>query len=59
MRKMILLHNKLTYRMLVNVLKMVFKSMEIGCQKHGDWTAKTWRLDGKRMEIEIHPPCAG
>lgn len=59
MRKMIRLHNQLIYRMLANVLEMVSNSMEIGCQKHGDWTAKTWRLDGKSMEIEIHPPCAG
>ncbi|ERT58078.1 hypothetical protein HMPREF1254_0806 [Prevotella sp. BV3P1] len=38
---------------------MVSKCMEFGYQKHGDWTSKSWRLDGKSMVIEIHPPCAG
>lgn len=57
MRKMMRLHNKLTYRTLANVLKMISKSIEIDYQSHGDWTAKALSLDGKSMEIEIHPLC--
>ncbi|EFA92322.1 hypothetical protein HMPREF0650_0786 [Hoylesella buccalis ATCC 35310] len=47
--------NKLIYKRLVNNMKTVSKSIEFGYQSHGDWMAKSWRLDVKVMEIEIHP----
>ena len=38
---------------------MISKNIEFGYQKHADWMGKALSLDGKSMEIEIHPPCAG